>query len=413
MKEFYEISPFKRPFGSLNDLVDSIKAVLDCPVTIEDANHRLLAYSSHEDGTDSARVGTIISQRVPEKVINRLWKEGIIPKLMQTETALRIPQIEEIGLRNRVAIPIRKNREVLGYIWAVDEQEKLSSKQLETLKEAAGAATPLLLKLHLQRKRKKENYQDFFWQLLMGHYQSNEEIRQQFHELQITMPAQFAVLVFQFAQEISATVEEKVSYLITTSQKITNHFLIVMENELILIASPHPSQPDEKIFKEFISYFITEMDNRFSISGIKGSSGTIYQSFERAETSYQQALKVLKLKDQFPEELGGVFHYHQLGIFQYLDAILKEKSASPYEHPAITKLENYDLVNKTNFLETLEVFIQQDSNANETAKKLFIHINTLNYRLKRIGEIGDVDLKNINEKMTVLVDMKIRRIKQS
>ncbi|RNF39030.1 PucR family transcriptional regulator [Planococcus salinus] len=410
MKELHETNPFKKPFGSLNELIDNITAVLGCPVTIEDANHRLLAYSSHEDGTDSARVGTIISQRVPEKVINRLWKEKVIPRLMQTETALRIPTIEEIGLRDRVAISIRKNQEVLGYIWAVDEQKKLSAEQLSLLKDAAGAATPLLLKLHLQRKRKKENYQDFFWQLLMGHYQSNEEIQQQFYELQITMPAQFAVLVFRFEQEITGKVEEQITYLIATSQKITNHFLIVMENELILIASPHPSQPDEKVFKEFISYFIMEMDNRFSIRGIKGSSGTIYHSFDRAETSYQQALKVLKLKEQFPEDLQKVFHYHQLGIFQYLDAILKEKKTSPYEHPAITKLENYDRLHNTNFLETLEVFVQHDSNAHEAARLLFVHVNTLNYRLKRIREIGDLDLKNAYEKMAVLVDLKIRRL---
>ena len=135
-------NPFRKSFFDLKELANSIQENLMCPVTIEDTNHRLHAYSSHEDDTDSARIGTIISQRVPEKVINRLWKVGAIPDLMQSDSALRIPHIEDIGLRDRVAIAIRKNNEILGYIWVVEGQNKLDDAQLELLKDAADAATP-------------------------------------------------------------------------------------------------------------------------------------------------------------------------------------------------------------------------------------------------------------------------------
>ncbi|WP_256204384.1 hypothetical protein [Planococcus faecalis] len=168
----YEMSfknPFKKSFFDLKELVDSIQENLGCPTTIEDTNHRLHAYSSHEVDTDSARIGTIISQRVPEKVINRLWREGIIPKLMQSDCALRIPHIEDIGLRDRVAIAIRKDNEILGYIWIVEGVKKLNDIQLKLLKDAAIAATPLMAKLHQNLKRKKNTiriyYGNFEWPL--------------------------------------------------------------------------------------------------------------------------------------------------------------------------------------------------------------------------------------------------------
>ncbi|MGY3715513.1 PucR family transcriptional regulator [Sutcliffiella cohnii] len=409
MTKKFENDPFKRTYTSLEDLVDSINDTFQCPVTIEDANHRLLAYNSHEDETDPARISTIIKRRVPEKVINKLWKEGIIPQLMATDDPIRIPEIKEIGLRDRVAVSIRKNNKVLGYIWIVEEKNKLSDKQLLQLKNAASAATTLLIKLHLQKKKKEEDYQDFFWQLITGHYKSQEEISKKFYQLNISMPERFSVLVFQFEQEISRQMEDHIAYLISTSQKITNHFLVVMRNELILIASPHPSYPDEKNFREFITFFIAEMKNRFSVEGIKGSSGTVYADLERVETSYQEALKVLEMKDEYPEVLEDVYHYHQLGMFRYFDAIMKEKRSDSYEHPAIFKLEQYDKVNNTNFLKTLEVFINEDSNMNDASKKLFVHINTLNYRMKRIVEITEIDLKNVNEKMSIYVDLMLRR----
>ncbi|GIQ62769.1 hypothetical protein PACILC2_13370 [Paenibacillus cisolokensis] len=61
------INPFDRGFDSLDTLAEAIYGALRCPVTIEDANHRLLAYSSHEDMTDPARISTIMGRKVPQK----------------------------------------------------------------------------------------------------------------------------------------------------------------------------------------------------------------------------------------------------------------------------------------------------------------------------------------------------------
>lgn len=403
-------NPFKKSFFDLKELVDGIQENLLCPATIEDTNHRLHAYSSHEDDTDSARIGTIISQRVPEKVINRLWKEGVIPNLMQSDSALRIPHIEDIGLRDRVAIAIRKNNEILGYIWVVEGSKKLSDAQLGLLKDAAVAATPLMSKLQQNRKRKEENYQNFLWQLLTGQYKTLEEIHEKCDELNLKIPDCFSVLTFRFDQDITRKMEEQISYLITTSQKITNHFLVIMNEVLILIASPHPSQSEDRAFDDFISFFISEMANRFSISDVKGSSGTSYNDFDKVEASYQEALKVLKMKARFPEELEGVFHFRQLGVFRYMDLIQKDQSTKRYEHPAIAKLEAYDSLHKSNLLKTLEVFIQQDSNMNDAAKKLFVHTNTLHYRMKRISEIGGIRLTNVSEKLGIFLDLKARKM---
>ncbi|ANU12222.1 PucR family transcriptional regulator [Planococcus antarcticus DSM 14505] len=406
----HQKNPFKKTFFDLKELVDGIQENLLCPATIEDTNHRLHAYSSHEDDTDSARIGTIISQRVPEKVINRLWKVGVIPKLMQSDSALRIPHIEDIGLRDRVAISIRKNNEILGYIWVVEGHTKLNDTQLDLLKDAAVAAMPLMDKLHQNRKRKEENYQDFLWQLLNGQHKTLQEIHDKFYDLNLKMPDSFSVLAFRFEQDISRKIEEQISYLITTSQKITNHFLVVMDEELILIASPHSSQLDDKAFDDFISFFISEMANRFSIHEIKGSAGASYNNFDKAQSSYQEAIKVLEMKERFPEELKNIHHFRKLGAFRYLDLIPKEQRVKHYEHPAIAKLEEYDSLHKSNLLKTLEVFIQQDSNMNDAAKKLFVHTNTLHYRIKRISEIGGIRLNNTHEKIGIYLDLKARKI---
>src|SRR4051812_4030829 len=44
-------TPFSEGFDSLDEIADRISEVLHCPITIEDANHRLLAYSTHDERT--------------------------------------------------------------------------------------------------------------------------------------------------------------------------------------------------------------------------------------------------------------------------------------------------------------------------------------------------------------------------
>lgn len=93
-----------------------------------------------------------------------------------------------------------------------------------------------------------------------------------------------------------------------------------------------------------------------------------------------------------------------------MDVLHKDQRSKRYEHPAIAKLEAYDKLHKSNLLKTLEVFIQQDSNMNDAAKKLFVHTNTLHYRIKRISEIGGIRLTDVNEKLGIFLDLKARKL---
>lgn len=402
--------PFKHAFLNLEDLVDKICDVLECPVTIEDATHRLLAYSTHDDTTDPARIATIISRKVPEKVINSLWKARVIPQLMQSGEPLKIPEMKEIGLGDRVAISIRNNNEVLGYIWVVEGEVELTQHKLDLLRQAAAAARTELLKLNVQRKKRVESYQDFFLQLLTGSYQDHEKIKNKFEELNIKPPSPFIVLVFQFAGDITEKMTQNIIYLMTTSQKINISFHAAMGNEFTMLASPPANESSETPIIEFLNFFIGEMKSRFQVEGISGGCGGLYNTYDKVDTSYQEAQEVVRLKEQFKEEMDDIRSFRQLGIFRYIEILMEKRRQDSFEHPVLEKLQKYDQEHKTMLLQTLESYINHDSNINEAAKKLHIHINTLTYRLKRITEISGIDLKNTNQKVSLFLELKMRTL---
>ena len=64
-------------------------------------------------------------------------------------------------------------------------------------------------------------------------------------------------------------------------------------------------------------------------------------------------------------------------------------------HPAVKYLKKYDKKNKTNYLETLREYLNCALNTTEAVDRLFIHRNTLYYRLKKIEELCEIDLTDM------------------
>ncbi|TYR80229.1 PucR family transcriptional regulator [Priestia megaterium] len=401
--------PFKENLDTLEEFADRISEVLHCPITIEDSNHRLLAYSTHDERTDQARIATIIGRRVPEKVINNLWKEGIIPTLLETDEPVRVPNINEIGLGDRIAISIWKNDEVLGFIWAVEIDKTLDQEELLLLKKAATALKNKLLQLQIRKYKREERSQEFFWKLLTGHMQSEEEISDTFHDAQITPPTSFSIAVFRFQEDITPEAERQISYMLKTMHRLKIILYTIDCNDLILLLSLDSIDNPMKEQHDFVDFFTATMKERFSIEQISTSFSSIYSSYDQIAKSYKEALNVLDIKRKFPDETAEIVGYQELGIYQFLDVLLEKRIHDGFENYSLNKLMEYDVRHNSNLVETLEVFLDSDNNINEAAKVLNVHMNTLSYRLKRIAEIGNINLKDPNQKMTLYLDIKLKK----
>jgi DNA-binding PucR family transcriptional regulator len=401
--------PFKGAFDSLDEYADIISQVLMCPVTIEDANHRLLAYSTHDERTDPARISTIIGRRVPEKVINQLWKEGTIPALLQTKEPIRVKSMDEIGLGNRVAISIWKQEEVLGFIWALEINKSLTDEDFILLKKAAEAVKNKLLQLQTRKNKKEERFQEFFWKLLTGHLKDHDEIIDHFHTLQITPASSFAIMVFKFQENITSKQEQSISYMLKTSQRLKIMLNTIDCNQLILLVSTENIENPVHELDQFSQTFVVKMKERYEINHITPASSSIYLDYQKIGKAYEETLSLLAIKEKLPDETANIYNYQRLGIYQFFNYLLEKRKTEEYENYSLKKLHEYDQKHHSNLIETLEAFLNNDQNIHDAAKELNVHTNTLNYRLKRISEIGEIDFKDPNQKMNLFIDLKLEK----
>ena len=65
-----------------------------------------------------------------------------------------------------------------------------------------------------------------------------------------------------------------------------------------------------------------------------------------------------------------------------------------YMQKMLGKLIDYDKSGNTELTKTLNTYLECSGNGTETAEKLFIHRNTLHYRIEKIEQITGYDLNS-------------------
>jgi len=118
-----------------------------------------------------------------------------------------------------------------------------------------------------------------------------------------------------------------------------------------------------------------------------------------ARRSYLQANKVLQFAE-FKTASRPIYAYEQLGIYKLLFEIEPDKLKS-YYHDVVEPLRKYDEIHHMDLGATLFTYFEENGNAVKTAKRLFVHRNTLDYRLKKIEEITERKLSNAYDRLTL------------
>lgn len=129
------------PLGDLFALANAIAVRAHGSVTIEDAQSRVLAYSTGDDEIDEYRRDTILGRRVPDSWVRRLQNDGVFQRIWRGEGPVRIAYSpSEPGYRDRLVIAVRAGGEVVGSIWIQEGSEPLGEEHEHLLREVAPLA---------------------------------------------------------------------------------------------------------------------------------------------------------------------------------------------------------------------------------------------------------------------------------
>ena len=90
-------------------------------------------------------------------------------------------------------------------------------------------------------------------------------------------------------------------------------------------------------------------------------------------------------------------------VLRYMMELLKEHCDPVLRHPALRILNAYDQANRTELYRTLHCYLTNERNYDRTAEQMFIHRNTVKYRIERVAELTGVDLAEPEQRMLLLL----------
>lgn len=124
--------------------------------------------------------------------------------------------------------------------------------------------------------------------------------------------------------------------------------------------------------------------------------GNTYNELSKMKDSLKEsewALNTIKFKGLRDK----IVKYKDIGVYSLLFNIDDKEVLEQYYNSTLGGVIEYDKINDSDLTETLETYLDKNCNVTITAETLFIHRNTLKYRLRKIEELLHCDLHNFKD----------------
>jgi DNA-binding PucR family transcriptional regulator len=399
------------PAGDLFALANAIGALLDAPITIEDRSSRVLAFSGRQDEVDQSRVQTILGRQVPADYTRLLEQQGYFRELYRHERPVFI-RAEAFGLpavtKARQAIAVRAGDEILGSIWAA------VAEPLPPVREQAFVDAAKLVALHLLRLRAGADVErrlraELVATLLEGGSAAADAAAR----LGLAGRACVVVAAAAPAGDAPAAGARELARFETARQHALDtlavHLSAVHHGSVaallggVVYAVLPVDAADERAAETRVGAVLTEYLARTGGSDLVGI-GRLARDLREVPRSRQDADRVLRVLRR-RRTLRGPARLSEV----YAEALLIDVAAADGLNPAgpVAVLAEYDRAHAGNLIQTLSAWLDAFGDVNAAAEAVHIHPNTFRYRLRRIAEIGDVDLSDGESRFALMLQLRL------
>ncbi|ARI79085.1 hypothetical protein HM131_02355 [Halobacillus mangrovi] len=391
----------------IHKATELISSKLEKPVIIENKNFELISYSASFDDFDQTQQKTILSKKCPIFIIDRLKKEGIVQKLERNPDPIRVHPIEELGFEQRIVIAAKHLGHTMAYIWVQESDHRMNQEELDFLEEVTPHLGKLVYDVYTKVNAKEGKKEKLLWQLLHHEYGSESQFRHEASLAKLNLPERFSVLVFSVVAPQYTYMLDYLEKTIERSNFRKRIQFLKSEFQIILVLEGNKDEKfsSRRLARAFIEDVKedTQEDNFYNyLIGV----GKEYTSLYFMRKSFLEALEVIETANFIsprPESMPREFA--ELGIYRYLASLYEKNSSEDYYSEDLLILIQNDAEKQTDLLKTLEVYMSNNGKGKQTAQELFIHPNTLNYRIKQIQDLTNIDFSNFNMKAYLYTEL--------
>lgn len=384
-------------------IANELGKLLGKPILIEDSFFRVL-------GKFLVSVSVVGS---PKPQLTDPYIKSVITKIKKEKIPVVVPPLPQYGIRqSRIVYPVAIGNTLRGHLHIFDKKNPpiISGEEEKIVSKVLLALAIKIIKDESETKLKDEIISKLVRNLVFKEFYNEKVIQEAASILNMDLTIPSWILVVKF--DGGASNDEGLKSLVSlfADKEIEARF-VHLQNSLFLIIineSIHVSKRGN----------VVALARELILNFEKCFPGVLcYVAFGRKclkpddyHLSYSEAIKAL----DFLKATGSksqVLSFDGLGSIGLVTLSTDVEQLLSFAHNILKPLIVFDERNpRMKLVQTLNSYLINNNQIKQTAQDLFVHVNTLRYRLDKIREISSLDLENAEIKFNAFLALKVLTI---
>lgn len=383
---------------SLNDLLKIVYKFINNPITVVDSSYSILASypkvvdeRNLEIKNNRLTIKNVFSQNMKDNKITEKIYHSIYPFTVKVEDFPYDWTFESV----------RINQAVVGYLCVRGINKDFSDEDLEIIHELSRIISIALQKDSSFSNPKGIKHNHFFRELFLNHYDSEESIKNQLSLFGIKPDMYYYLIACDFIDSKDKILSPEY-YCQQLVSILPNSITGIYNGIIITLVPTHFIRPYSDDNRDKLITFL-EMNNMIATVSF------IFTELMDSSTYFEQCQSMLSMIDS-STSCGSILLYGEY-CFRHITSIIDDPSIIISSiHPAMKFMKKYDEENSTEYLVTLETFLQKNRSAPAAAEALHIHKSTFFYRIEKMKSLFDIDINDADKMFAYEISLKIMNV---
>ena len=178
------------------------------------------------------------------------------------------------------------------------------------------------------------------------------------------------------------------------------------EDECVLVKYVNEKENEYQSSVDYAEFLAQSLKEELGIDVTIGVGPTTRDVKDVAQ-SYMRAVNALRYADTL-EAVGGVYSYREFILVKMLEDLPESKLSAYFSE--LTDDNFREILESEEMLTTAEEFLRTSLNVSETSRNLYMHRNTLLYRLDKIERATGLNIRNFSDAVSFRILMLLYRL---
>lgn len=307
-----------------------------------------------------------------------------------------------------IVAPILFEGKVFGNItcWGVNTDHL--EIDLAILEKASTLLALEFLSLKVKYDVELEYKNEFLWDLILNDSISAEDLQERGKKYGYISDMHYVCLIVHFVeyQKQDDKKLDQVNRIELALKHLQLNAITGFVRNHIFILFPVEQTENKEIKKQIeVIYKLLEKSIGSSMSFRLGV-GRYFPGIKGLRNSFHDAEKAIMLGMSLWKD-RSILHYNDLGIYLLIAQNQDNELLKRLYEESVGPLIRYDSTNNLELIKTLDYYFQHNESLIETANALFVHVNTVKYRIQKIEQLTGYSLHQSESKLTLHIGFKI------